>query len=118
MIDSVSTEGAGAADLKRAKRVRRPQAAATVDRLPPHAIEAEQGVLGCVLISPNECMGECLEKLKAGPEVFYDMRHQQIFSQLVAMYDGRAAIDLITVHQWLKDRQMLEQVGGLPYLSS
>ena len=69
MIDSVTNEGAGAgADLKRTKRVRRPAAAAAtgVDRLPPHSPEAEQGVLGCVLLSPNDCMGECIEKFKGG----------------------------------------------------
>jgi replicative DNA helicase len=119
MSETVTGSSTASVDLQRSPRASSATAGvAKLDRLPPHAIEAEQGVLGCVLISPNECMGECLEKLKAGPEVFYDMRHQQIFSQLVAMYDGRAAIDLITVHQWLKDRQMLEQVGGLPYLSS
>ncbi|HEY2084378.1 MAG TPA: replicative DNA helicase [Verrucomicrobiae bacterium] len=119
MIDSVSNEGAGAADLKRAKRVRRPQtAAATVDRLPPHAIDMEQGVLGCILIAPNECMGECIEKLKTGAEVFYDLRHQTIFSALAEMYDSRQAIEVITLQQRLKDKQLLEQVGGIAYLSS
>ena len=119
MSETVTGSSTASVDLQRGPRPSSATAGVPkLDRLPPHAIEAEQGVLGCVLLSPNECMGECLEKLKAGPEVFYDMRHQQIFSQLVAMYDGRAAIDLITVHQWLKDRQMLEQVGGLPYLSS
>ena len=71
--------------------------AAKVDRLPPHAPEAEQGVLGCVLLSPNECMGECIEKFKQGAEVFYDLRHQTIFSTLVEMYDSREAIDVITL---------------------
>src|SRR4051812_16098308 len=119
MIDSVSTEGAGAADLKRAKRVRRPQAAASiVDRLPPHSPDMEQGVLGCVLLSPNECANECIEKFKSGAEVFYDLRHQTIFSTIVEMYDAREPIDVITLQQRLKDKQLLEQVGGIAYLSS
>ena len=73
MIDSVSETAGATADLKKARRqkpaIRNPQSA-LVDRLPPHSPEAEQGVLGCVLLSPNECMGECVEKLKDGKEVF------------------------------------------------
>jgi replicative DNA helicase len=117
MIDSVSETAGAATDLKRAKRIRRSPTAAAVDRLPPHSPEAEQGVLGCVLLSPNECMGECMEKLKGGQEVFYDLRHQTIFEALVAMYDTREAIDVITVQQRLKDKQLLEQVGGIAYLA-
>jgi replicative DNA helicase len=117
MIDSVSETAGAPADLKRAKRVRRPQTAAPVDRLPPHAPDMERGVLGCVLVSPNDCMGECLEKLKDGKEVFYDLRHQTIFETLVAMFDTREGIDLITLQQRLKDRQLLDQVGGIAYLS-
>jgi replicative DNA helicase len=119
MIDSVSSEGASAADLKRTKRVRRSSsAAANVDRLPPHSPEAELGVLGCVLLAPNDCMNECVEKFKSGAEVFYDLRHQTIFTALVDMYDKREAIDVITLQQHLKDKQLLEQVGGLAYLAS
>jgi replicative DNA helicase len=118
MIDSVSNEGAGSTDLKRTKRVRRPQSAASnVDRLPPHSMEAEVGVLSCILIAPNDCMGECIESLKMGAEAFYDLRHQTIFSNLAEMYDSRVAIDVITLQQRLKDKQLLEQVGGLAYLS-
>src|SRR5262245_50204470 len=104
MIDSVSNEGAGA-DLKRARR-RKPahSAAANVDRLPPHSIEAEMGVLSCILISPNECMGECVEKMKGGAETFYDLRHQTIFSTLIEMYEAQVAIDVITLQQKLKDK--------------
>jgi replicative DNA helicase len=118
MIDSIS-EGAGApADLKRARRRKSPASdAARVDRLPPHSPEAEQGVLGCVLLSPNECMGESIEKLKGGAEVFYDLRHQTIFTALIEMYDHREAIDIITLQQRLKDKQLLEAVGGIPYLA-
>jgi replicative DNA helicase len=121
MIDSVSEEGA-AADLKRTKRVRRSsregETAANADRLPPHSPEAEVGVLGCVLLSPNECMGECIEKFKSGTDVFYDLRHQTIYSTLADMYDRREAIDVITLQQRLKDRQLLEEVGGIAYLAS
>lgn len=91
---------------------------AKLDRLPPHAIEAEQGVLGCLLWSPNDCMGECITKFKGDSEVFYDLRHQTIYDAIQAMYDKREAVDLITLQQRLKDKQMLEQVGGLAYLSS
>ena len=119
MIDSV-TESAGAGpDLQRTRR-RKLTAAdpAKVDRLPPHSPEAEQGMLGCVFLSPNECMGECIEKFKGDPEVLYDLRNQTIFGVLLEMYDKREAIDIITVQQRLKDKQLLEEVGGISYLAA
>lgn len=118
MIDSISEGGGGTADLKRARR-RRPASSSVgkVDRLPPHSPEAEQGVLGCVLLDPNECMGQSIEKLKGGAETFYDLRHQTIFGALAEMYDSREAIDVITLQQRLKDKQLLEQVGGIAYLA-
>lgn len=120
MIDSVSNEGAaGAEDLRRTKRKNGAarQHSPTVDRLPPHAEDMEQGVLGCILISPNECMGECLAKLKCGAEAFYNLAHQTIYAALLAMYDARTGIDVMTLMQRLKDGGLLEQVGGIPYLS-
>ena len=63
-------------------------------------------------------MGECIEKLKDGGfEVFYDLRHQTIYEMLAAMYDQRQGIDIITVQQKLKDKGLLEQIGGISYLS-
>lgn len=75
-------------------------------------------MLGCVLLSPNDCLGQCIEKLKAGADVFYDLRHQTIYTALVEMYDSREPIDVITVQQRLKDRQLLDQIGGIPYLNA
>ena len=120
MIDSIEGDtGSESPDLKKA---RRQKAAATgglkLDRLPPHSIEAEQGVLGCVLLSPNDCIGICIEKFKVGSEVFYDLRHRTIYELLAEMYDHKEAIDLLTVQQRLKDRNQLEAVGGLTYLSA
>ena len=89
-----------------------------VDRLPPHSIEAEQGVLGCILLDPNENIGVCLEKIKNVENVFYDLRHQNLFENLVEMYDQKHPIDIITVQQWLKNKNQLEVTGGLAYLSS
>src|SRR6266508_3113372 len=93
MIDSVSPEAAGApADLKKGRRKNAQSAAratAAIDRLPPHSIEAEQGVLGCVFLQPHECMGECIEKFRPGPIVFYDLRHQVIYELLSEMYDKK-----------------------------
>lgn len=120
MIDSVSEHAGSGPDLKKTRRQKaaRGDARPTLDRLPPHSIEAEQGVLGCALLSPNECIGDCVEKLKDdGKEAFYDLRHQTIYETLITMFNAREAIDLITVQQHLKDRQLLEQIGGIAYLS-
>jgi replicative DNA helicase len=118
MIDSVAESASAAPDLKKTRRRKDAGTnAPRVDRLPPHSPEAEQGVLGCVLLSPNECMGECIEKFKSGAEVFYDLRHQTIFTALAEMYDTREAIDVITLQQRLKNQQLLEQIGGIAYLS-
>lgn len=108
------------ADFKRTRRQKNSPLVdpARLDRLPPHSTEAEQGVLGCILLSPNDSLGLCLEKVKAGAEVFYDLRHQALFEHLVSMYDAKDPIDLITVQQRLKDANQLEGVGGLAYLSS
>src|SRR5258705_8093796 len=84
----------------------------SVDRLPPHSPDAEKAVLGCILISPNDCMGECLAKLKSGSEIFYDLRHQTIFDQMAEMFDKREGIDLVTVNERLRDKNLLEQIGG------
>lgn len=89
-----------------------------VERIQPHAIEAEQGVLGCIMLSPSDCMPECQMRLKSTPEAFYDLRHQSIWECLVEMADAREAIDVITLQQRLRDKGQLEGVGGLEFLLS
>jgi len=119
MIDSLDNTAGSPPDLKKSRRQKTPLAdPERVDRLPPHSIEAEQGVLGCVLLSPAECLGICVERFKAGADVFYDLRHRHIFELLVQMYDRKEAIDLLTLQQRLKDSSQLEAVGGLAYLAS
>jgi replicative DNA helicase len=117
MIDSISEAAKPAPDLKKARR--RPSTnGSDVDRLPPHSPEAEQGMLGCIMLSPNDCMGQSIERFKGNAEVLYDLRNQTIFGTLLEMYDRREAIDIITLQQRLKDKHLLDEVGGLSYLST
>lgn len=97
---------------------RRRQDSLLGDRLPPHSMEAEQGVLGCLILSPNGCITQAENRLGRDATAFYDLRHQTIFSTIVSMHDRAEPIDLITLNQNLKNRQLLDQIGGLGYLSS
>ena len=92
--------------------------ATTTDRLPPHSAESEQGVLGSILLDPPIVIPQCIDKLRAGADSFYDLRHQTIYDAIVELYDGKGPIDIITLQQRLKDSHELEQVGGISYLST
>lgn len=94
------------------------EAAPRVDRLPPHSPESEQGVLGCILLSPNDCIPEVAEKLKAGGDEFYDLRHRTIWDVVSFMHDTKVPIDTITLMQRLKDVGQLENIGGIAYLAT
>ena len=116
MSDEPTPEEIDAARLK-PKRGRRSATVPTLDRLPPHSEEAEQGVIGCCLLSPNDCLGICTEKMRGNAMVFYDLRHQTIFNVLREMYGENTGIDLITVVERLRKRDALDQIGGISYLS-
>src|SRR5229473_8436251 len=87
-----------------------------IHRTPPHSVEAEQGVLGSMLISPREIIAECVEKINE--EYFYVPAHQTIYSVLVDLWNAGQAIDLITFTQVLRDRNLLETVGGAALVTS
>src|SRR6184192_3793318 len=87
-----------------------------IHRSPPHSVEAEQGVLGSMLISPREAIAECVEKINE--EYFYVPAHQTIYNVLVDLWNAGQAIDLITFTQVLRDRNLLETVGGAAFVTS
>src|SRR3989454_9710727 len=87
-----------------------------IHRSPPHSVEAEQGVLGSMLISPRETISECVEKINE--EYFYVPAHQTIYNLLVDLWNAGQAIDLITFTQVLRDRNLLESVGGAALVTS
>jgi replicative DNA helicase len=87
-----------------------------IHRTPPHSLEAEQGVLGSMLISPRDIIAECIEKINE--QYFYVPAHQTIYAVLVDLWNGGQAIDLITFTQILRDRNLLDVVGGASAVTS
>ncbi len=85
-------------------------------RTPPHSVEAEQGVLGSMLISPRETIAECVEKINE--EYFYVPAHRTIYEVLVDLWNTRQGIDLITFTQVLRDRNLLDSVGGAGFVTN
>ncbi len=85
-----------------------------LDRLPPQNIEAEQSVLGAVLLE-NEALASVVEMLS--PEDFYKDSHKKIFFAMLDLYRKNEPIDLITLTEQLGRKEELEEVGGASYLS-
>ena len=86
-------------------------------RLLPQSQDAELGVLGSVLLCPKEVMGDCIEK-KITPEHFYVPAHAIIFELLRELYDAGKPIDFILLTQILRDRGLLDKVGGPAFVTS
>ena len=116
-MNSASHNAGVAPDLKKTRR-QTANNRQVLDRLPPHSLEAEQGVLGCLFLDPNVCIDQCITILGTdGKMAFYDLRHQSIYECITVLHNEQKPVDLISVQQWLKDRQLLEGIGGLTYLS-
>jgi len=82
---------------------------------PPHSVEAEQGVLSSILQSPHEAIAECVAKIT--PDYFYVPRHRTIYQELIDQWDAGEAIDLITFTQVLRDKNLLDSVGGAAFVT-
>ncbi|MFD2443672.1 replicative DNA helicase [Bacillus sp. CGMCC 1.16607] len=84
------------------------------DRLPPQNVEAEQAVLGAIFLEPS-ALTAASEILI--PEDFYRAAHQRIFNAMLTLSDQGKAVDLITVTENLAAAKILEDVGGVSYLT-
>ncbi|KNY28639.1 replicative DNA helicase [Pseudobacteroides cellulosolvens] len=84
-------------------------------RVPPQSIEAEQSVLGSMLLD-KEVIPVVTEILKS--EDFYRADHKEIFEAVMDLFDAGEPIDLITVSEQLKLRGTLDNIGGLEYLTN
>jgi replicative DNA helicase len=78
---------------------------------PPHSIEAEQSVLGAILLSERVHYALVIEEALR-PEDFYRERHRVIYESMMALYDQSEPIDVLTVTEHLRSRGKLEDAGG------
>ena len=82
--------------------------------VPPNSAEAEESVLGAVLMSADAA-NLALEKLHT--EDFYKPAHQSIFQSISDLFDGNQPIDAVTVSEALRRNGVLDRVGGVGYLT-
>jgi replicative DNA helicase len=81
--------------------------------LPPQNIEAEESILGGILLDPK-AMGRIVDFLAA--DAFYLRSHQEIYRAAVFLHGKGKPTDVMTVSSWLQDYQLLDEVGGIPRL--
>jgi replicative DNA helicase len=86
-----------------------------VDRIPPNNLDAEMAVIGSVMVD-REMMPVVTELVTASD--FYAHVHETIFGVLSGLYDRGEPLDKITVAEELRQRGLLEKVGGVPYITS
>ena len=86
-----------------------------LDRMPPQNIEAEQSVLGAVLIEQSS-IAKISDLLN--PEDFYREAHRLIYRAVLGLFERSEAIDFITVVDILRRENTLEQAGGIAYITS
>jgi replicative DNA helicase len=84
------------------------------DRTPPQNIEAEQAVIGAVLLDSDSLIPTS-ERLM--PEDFYRAAHQKIYESMLAISSKNEPLDVITLTSELANRGVLEEVGGVSYLN-
>ena len=83
------------------------------ERIPPHSMEAEQSVLGAMLID-RDAIAKVMERLL--PEDFYREAHKEIFTAIRGLFERGEPVDVLSVAEELRRRGKLEEVGGISYL--
>ena len=93
----------------------KPQDDSFFNKIPPQSIDAEQAVLGAILLD-NEGFHQIIEILDAYD--FYRDAHRKIFTGMIELYNKNEPADLITLTENLSQKKQLDDVGGASYLSS
>ena len=84
-------------------------------RIPPHDTEAEQAVLGSMLVDKDAIL-EVIEILK--PDDFYRTEHSEIYSAMLDLYEASKPVDLLTLREQLRVRGKYDTVNGFEYLAT
>ncbi|WP_448589809.1 replicative DNA helicase [Thermodesulfobium sp.] len=85
-----------------------------LDRTPPYNLEAEQALLGSMLLS-REAIAICAETIK--PEYFYKTAHKHIYSSIIELFDKGDPVDIVTLSEKLSTKNLLDEIGGPGYLA-
>ena len=83
-------------------------------KLLPQSIEAEEAVLGAILVNPM-ALGKVIEFLK--PETFYKPAHKVIYEAMLELFKKNEPIDIVTVSEYLRNKDELENAGGRSYIN-
>jgi replicative DNA helicase len=87
----------------------------TVDRIPPSNLEAEMALLGSILVD-KEMMATVSEIVQ--PADFYASLHESVYLALYALYERGEPLDKVALAEELRNRGMLDKIGGMAYLNS
>ncbi len=85
-----------------------------IEKVPPHNIEAEQGVIGSILLE-KDAIVKIGDILKA--EHFYDARHGIIYQAALDLFLGGVPVDVLTTIDYLKKKKLLKRAGGRSYIT-
>lgn len=88
---------------------------ASFDRLPPQNLEAEQALLGSLMLDKDAIIK--IENMII-PDDFYKNNHAKIFSAMVELYARQEPIDMLSLTNRLEEKNQLEEIGGSGYLAS
>ena len=86
-----------------------------MDKVLPQNIDAEQSVLGALFLDRG-AIAKVARFLKA--EDFYLEGHRQIYEAILSLEENGRPVDLVTVVNWLRDKEVLERIGGATYVAS
>lgn len=84
--------------------------ASTLSRIPPHNLDAEQAILGAVLLEGGAALSRIAPVLR--PVDFYTEAHREIYAAMLALGDRREPVDLITLQEELRRTEQVEFIGG------
>ncbi len=86
-----------------------------IHKIPPQNLEAEQSVLGGILLD-NQALNSVMEILRV--EDFYSEAHRKIFAAILDISEKSRPSDLVTLNDYLRDKKQIDAVGGAVYLAS
>jgi replicative DNA helicase len=101
---------------ERPQRQRREAAPNYGDRVPPHNLDAERGLIASIVIDGGDTLQRCLEQ-RVTPDYFFDPKHQDIYEIAVKLAQASTGIDEITLTEQLRRDGKLESAGGATYVN-